>query len=261
MNMKDRIIQWLEKYKELTRCKGVVLGVSGGKDSTVVAMLAKKVWGDNVVGVIMPNGAQKDIDDAIQVCQVLNVKYKIVNIECAFKRLINAIEYPEGSNFNDVEFVYDKISDKSKTNIPPRLRMTTLYAIAQSIGYRVIGTGNASERTIGWTTKWGDSAYDFNPIACLTCTEVVKLGIELAKEFGLDEALVNKKPADGLTGKSDEDNFGFTYKQLDDWILLGTSGNNEIDDKIQLLRERGMHKQNMPKIFDPYINWPDEIPF
>lgn len=247
MNMKDRIIQWLKKYKELTNCKGVVLGVSGGKDSTVVAMLSKLVFGDNIVGVIMPNGAQKDIDDAIKVCQVLNIEYKIVNIKETYDALLKDMPI--------------KISDKSKTNIPPRLRMTTLYAIAQTLGYRVIGTGNASERTVGWTTKWGDGAYDFNPIACLTCTEVVKLGIELAKEFGLDEALINKKPADGLTGKSDEDNFGFTYKQLDDWILLGTSGNNEIDDKIQLLRERGMHKQSMPKIFDPYINWPDEIPF
>lgn len=247
MNTKDRIIQWLQKYKELTNCKGVVLGVSGGKDSTVVAMLAKKVWGDNVLGVLMPNGAQKDIDDAIKVCQVLNIEYKIVNIKETYDALLKDMPI--------------KISDKSKTNIPPRLRMTTLYAIAQTLGYRVIGTGNASERTVGWTTKWGDSAYDFNPIACLTCTEVVKLGIELAKEFGLDETLINKKPADGLTGKSDEDNFGFTYKQLDDWILLGTSGNNEIDDKIQLLRERGMHKQSTPKIFDPYINWPDDIPF
>lgn len=247
MNMKDRIIQWLQKYKELTNCKGVVLGVSGGKDSTVVAMLSKLVFGDNIVGVIMPNGAQKDIDDAIKVCQVLNIEYKIVNIKETYDALLKDMPI--------------KISDKSKTNIPPRLRMTTLYAIAQTLGYRVIGTGNASERTVGWTTKWGDGAYDFNPIACLTCTEVVKLGIELAKEFGLDETLINKKPADGLTGKSDEDNFGFTYKQLDDWILLGTSGNNEIDDKIQLLRERGMHKQSMPKIFDPYINWPDEIPF
>ena len=254
MNMKDRIIQWLQKYKELTNCKGVVLGISGGKDSTVVAMLAKKVWGDNVFGVLMPNGTQKDIDDAIRVCETLHINYRIVNINDAYRGLLDAIEYCPG-------LASLEISDKAKTNIPPRLRMTTIYAIAQTLGYRVIGTGNASERTIGWTTKWGDSAYDFNPIACLTCTEVVKLGIELAKEFGLDETLVNKKPSDGLTGKSDEDNFGFTYKQLDDWILLGTSGNNEIDDKIQLLRERGMHKQSMPKIFDPYINWPDEIPF
>lgn len=254
MNMKDRIIQWLEKYKELTRCKGVALGISGGKDSTVVAMLAKKVWGNNVFGVIMPNGIQKDIDDAVKVCETLHINYRIVNINDAYRGLLDAIEYCPG-------LASLEISDKSKTNIPPRLRMTTLYAIAQTLGYRVIGTGNASERTIGWTTKWGDGAYDFNPIACLTCTEVVKLGIELAKEFGLDETLVNKKPADGLTGKSDEDNFGFTYKQLDDWILLGTSGNNEIDDKIQLLREYGMHKQSMPKIFDPYINWPDEVPF
>ena len=265
MNMKDRIIQWLERYKKLTNCKGVVLGISGGKDSTVVAMLAKKVWGDNVFGVLMPNGAQKDIQDSIQVCETLGLNYNIVNIERAYNSIIGGIENKVVKDYETLDRTIvtngPKISDKAKTNIPPRLRMITLYAIAQSIGYRVIGTGNASERTIGWTTKWGDSAYDFNPIACLTCREVVELGIELAKEFGLDDKLIIKKPSDGLTGKSDEDNFGFTYKQLDDWILLGTSGDKEIDDKIQYLRECGMHKQTMPKIFDPYINWPDEIPF
>ena len=151
--MKQKIIDWLNEYKESTNAKGVVLGISGGKDSTVVAMLSKLVFGDNVVGVIMPNGIQNDIDDAIKVCDTLNIKYKIVIIENTFKKLINAIEYPESESTKEVEFDYSYISGKAKTNIPPRLRMTTLYAIAQTLGYRVIGTGNASERTIGWTTK------------------------------------------------------------------------------------------------------------
>ena len=247
ITMKQKIINWLNEYKETTKAKGVVLGISGGKDSTVVAMLSKLVFGDDVLGVIMPNGIQSDIDDAIQVCKTLNIKYKIVNIESAFKRLLASIEYPEDSNFNDVEFVYDNISDKAKTNIPPRLRMTTLYAIAQTLGYRVIGTGNASERYIGWFTKYGDGGCDLNPIAHLTCTEVIELGKQLCEEFNLPIDLIVKKPADGLTGKSDEENFGFTYKQLDDYIrLVDGSGNPEIDEKIETLHKYSEHKLKMP---------------
>lgn len=244
------IIDWMTMYKDATKCKGVVLGISGGKDSTVVAMLSKLVFGDNVVGVIMPNGAQKDIDDAIQVCKTLNIKYKIVNIENAFKRLIASIEYPEDSNFNDVEFVYDGISDKAKTNIPPRLRMTTLYAIAQTLGYRVIGTGNRSERAIGWFTKYGDGGCDFNPIALLTCTEVVQLGLYLCKQFNLNESLITKSPADGLTGKSDEDNFGFTYEQLDTWLKNdGDCGDEAVSDKIMKLYKQSEHKRMQPILY------------
>ena len=230
---KDSIINWLNNYKEKTKCKGVVLGISGGKDSTVVAMLSKLVFGDNVVGVIMPNGAQKDIDDAIQVCQVLNIEYKIINIKETYDALLKDMPI--------------KISDKAKTNIPPRLRMTTLYAIAQTLGYRVIGTGNASERYIGWFTKYGDEGCDLNPIAHLTCTEVVELGKQLCEEFNLPINLIVKKPADGLTGKSDEENFGFTYKQLDDYIrFVDGSGNPEVDEKIEKLHKYSEHKLKMP---------------
>lgn len=244
---KQKIINWLNEYKENTGCKGVVLGVSGGKDSTVVAMLSKLVFGDNVVGVIMPNGAQKDIDDAIQVCKTLNIKYKIVNIENTFKKLINAIEYPESETLHDIDFVYTCVSDKAKTNIPPRLRMTTLYAIAQTLGYRVIGTGNMSERYIGWFTKYGDGGCDLNPIAHLTCSEVIELGKQLCTEFNLPIDLVVKKPADGLTGKSDEENFGFTYKQLDDYIrFVEGSGDTTIDEKIKNMNKYSEHKLRMP---------------
>ena len=237
---KGRIIDWMNKYKKETNCKGVVLGISGGKDSTVVAMLSKKVFGDNVFGVIMPNGAQKDIDDAVTVCQTLDINYRIVNINDAYKGLLNAIAYCPG--MEDAN-----ISDKAKTNIPPRLRMTTLYAIAQTLGYRVIGTGNASERYIGWFTKYGDGGCDLNPIAHLTCTEVIELGKQLCEEFNLPIDLIVKKPADGLTGKSDEENFGFTYKQLDDYIrLVEGSGNPEIDEKIEKLHKYSEHKLKMP---------------
>lgn len=237
---KQKIINWLNEYKEKTNCKGVVLGISGGKDSTVVAMLSKLVFGDEVFGVIMPNGIQKDIDDAIKVCENLHINYRIVNINDAYKGLLDSIEYCPG-------LASLEITDKAKTNIPPRLRMTTLYAIAQTLGYRVIGTGNASERYIGWFTKYGDGGCDLNPIAHLTCSEVIELGKQLCTEFNLPIDLVVKKPADGLTGKSDEENFGFTYKQLDDYIrFVEGSGDTTIDEKIKNMHKYSEHKLRMP---------------
>lgn len=233
-----RLLNWLERYKNETNCRGVVLGVSGGKDSTIVAMLAKKIWGKNVFGVLMPNGNQKDIKDSIDICEQLEIHYSKVNIGSAIKALSNEIEAQAC-----------KISEKSQTNIPPRIRMATLYAIAQSLGYRVIGTSNASERYIGWSTKWGDSVSDVNPIGNLTCTEVVEMGKILAKEFGLDEKFVSKKPSDGLTGKSDEENFGFSYEELDNWILFGEGVSKEVADKIEEMHKYSEHKREMPPIF------------
>lgn len=233
------IIKWLNAYKEKTGCNGVVLGISGGKDSTTVAMLAKKVWGDNVIGVLMPNGHQADIADARQVVSTLGIQRIEVDISSVFSSLIDSIV-----NGGVI------VSDKSKTNIPPRIRMMTLYAIAQTVGYRVVGTGNASEAYIGWTTKWGDSAYDLNPIYHLTCTEVVELGLELAEEFGLDKELVQKIPSDGLTGKSDEDNFGFTYNLLDTWISKGILPDADIPtlSRIERLHDASEHKRSMPYV-------------
>lgn len=230
--MKQKIIDWLNEYKETTNARGVVLGISGGKDSTVVAMLSKLVFGDNVLGVIMPNGVQSDIDDAITVCEILNIDYKIINIKRTYDSLLGDMPVT--------------ISDKAKTNIAPRLRMTTLYAVGQTLGYRVIGTGNASERYIGWCTKFGDMGCDLNPIAHLTCHEVIDLGLSLCDEFNIPTELILKKPADGLTNMTDEENFGFTYAELDNFIKTGTSGNIEKDYKIDRLHFFSQHKIQLP---------------
>ena len=235
------ILVWLNTYKEATNCKGVVLGISGGKDSTVVAMLAKKIWGDNVFGVMMPNGDQKDIHDSFDIVRMLKLKHCVVDIDHAFAAICSDIQGGIGQN----------VSDKALTNVPPRLRMTTLYAIAQTLGYRVIGTGNLSEAYVGWTTKWGDSAYDFNPIAHLTCTEVMEIGKILAEDFGLDPKFVTKTPSDGLSGKSDEDNFGFTYKDLDNYIRADSDKVDmffpaELIDKIAEMHENSIHKREKP---------------
>lgn len=253
----EKVLSWLKNYKEETNCRGVVLGLSGGKDSTVVAMLAKKVWGaENVFGIIMPNGFQSDIDDAIEIASELGIRNAIVNIGAAIEALTRDIQFFESRNHlgeNDWFENCPPITDKAKTNIPPRIRMTALYAVAQSIGYRVIGTGNASEAYIGWTTKWGDSANDFNPIAHLTCTEVIEIGKILAQELGLDEKYVNKSPADGLTGKTDEDNFGFTYEELDRYIHNDTSIPEETARKIERLHVASEHKRQPPNRCNPNI--------
>lgn len=243
------ILDWLQQYKEVTRCRGVVLGISGGKDSTVVAMLAKKVWGCNVFGVLMPNGAQKDIDDALDIVKTLDIEHRIVNIETVYNSILHVIENRIEETPIGRDFVANcpKVTEKAKTNIPPRIRMTVLYAVAQTLGYRVIGTGNASEAYIGWTTKWGDSAYDFNPIAHLTCSEVMSLGELLADEFGLDKKFVTKTPSDGLCGKTDEDSFGFTYATLDGYISGGMINTDyETALKIEQMHQASEHKRNMP---------------
>lgn len=226
----DSIINWMSDFKTKNNVNGVVLGLSGGKDSTVVAMLAKKVFGGNVVAVSMPNGEQSDIADVQAIIKSLSLTATTVNIKNTFDQLI----YDTHMN----------ISDKAKTNIAPRIRMTVLYSIAQSLGYLVIGTGNKSEAMIGWTTKFGDSACDFNPIGNLPCREVIEIGKELAAEFGLEESFIVKKPADGLTSKTDEDNFGFTYDELDDYLLYNIEGPNIT--KIKNMIAWAEHKRKMP---------------
>ena len=248
----NQITEWLTKYKEKTNCKGVVLGLSGGKDSTVVAMLAKMIWGDNVIALLMPQGKQKDISDSLAIARTLNLNYRVVNIETIVNSLKHVVELRVDKNDNGEDDYFENcppISEKAKTNIPPRIRMTVLYAVAQSMGYRVIGTGNLSESYIGWTTKWGDNACDFNPLAFLTCTQVVEVGKYLASKFGLDEKYIIKTPSDGLCGKTDEESFGFTYKQLDEWILKGNQVNRYDSDviiQIEKMHALSEHKRSMP---------------
>ena len=260
MNKKiyNKIIKGIRDYCTNTGCRGFVLGVSGGKDSTVVAkLLVDAIGADKILGVLMPNGEQHDIKDSIKVCELLGINYHTVNIGNVYNCLLSAVHEPETSNtkmipdidgsfypetepFNRIATTNNgfqfQVSPKARTNIPPRIRMTVLYTIAQSIGYRVCGTGNKSEHYIGWFTKWGDGACDFNPIADLTCTEVIELG----HYMGLPDDLVNKTPADGLTGKSDEENFGFTYTELDEYLTcLSITPNSS---KFNEMHKKSQHK-------------------
>lgn len=213
----ERLINGIKYYCDNTKCNGFVIGISGGKDSIVVAKLLVDALGkDKVFGILMPNGVQKDIADSYKVCHLLDIDYQEVDIHYMYRELLQAI-YNDCTQLDTAITMNHNtysITEKAKTNILPRLRMTVLYAIAQSRGFRVCGTGNLSEHYIGWFTKWGDGACDFNPIAHLTCTEVIKLGHYMK----LPTELVDKIPSDGLTGKSDEENFGFTYRELDEFL-------------------------------------------
>jgi len=204
----EGIIKWIQKWFE-TNGKGcnAVIGISGGKDSTVCAGLLVKALGkDRVIGVLMPNGAQADINDSYKVCELLGINKYVINIDQAYRHILRAI----GFNLIDV-------SKQTEENLPPRLRMSVLYAVSQSVNGRVCNTCNLSEDWVGYSTRYGDSVGDFSPLSNYTVTEVKEIGHYL----GLPDELVDKTPIDGLCGKSDEENLGFTYAELDQYIRNG----------------------------------------
>lgn len=224
--VKDQVIRWIRDWFEVNG-KGcnAVIGISGGKDSSVVAALCVEALGvDRVIGVTMPNGVQKDISDSMKLINHLGIRHYNVNIADTYNALMNTIGEqfaPDGT----------QISRQTIINMPPRLRMTTLYAVSQSLNGRVANTCNLSEDWVGYSTRYGDAAGDFSPLGGLTVAEVKAIG----REMGLPADLVDKTPSDGLSGKSDEDNLGFTYTVLDRYIRTGVCDDPKtkasIDDK------------------------------
>lgn len=212
----EKIIEWVKDYVTSTKAKGVIIGMSGGKDSLVSAAICVKALGkDKVLGVIMPNGEMADITDALDSCKMLGIDYEIIDISTAYKNIIEETGFTlQGRNAN--------VTNITTINTPPRLRMTVLYALAGSLNYLVVNTSNLSEIMVGYSTKWGDSAGDIAPLADYTKSEVCKIGLAL----GLPDNLVNKTPSDGLSGKSDEEKLGFTYTELDTFIRTGEKGNS-----------------------------------
>lgn len=246
---KDEIVEWIRNYFERngSKCSAVV-GISGGKDSTIVAALCAEALGnDRVVGVMMPNGIQPDIADSCCVVECLGIRSMTVDISTAYKGMYTAIADAAAL----AGFIYDAdtagLSKQAQINLPPRLRMATLYAVAQSLpnGGRVANTCNLSEDYVGYSTKYGDSAGDFSPLAQLTVQEVRQIG----RELPIPPHLVDKTPSDGLCGKSDEENLGFTYAQLDDFIRKWTSGDKSIDAKIITMHNKNLHKLRPMPVF------------
>lgn len=230
----DKIIDWIKIYFAGTGTENTkaVVGISGGKDSTIAAALLCRALGpDRVIGVLMPDGSQKDIQYAYEVCEYLGIKYYEINIGLTSSALAEA--------FPDELFELNDDNDIYWTNTPARIRMATLYGVAGLVGGRVCNTGNRSEAYIGYTTKYGDLAGDFALLKHFTVREVLEIGDALDLPYNL----VHKVPSDGMSGKSDEDKIGFSYETLDNYLLEGTYPDYDTYCKIEQMHKRGMHKQ------------------
>ena len=237
---KEDLVKWIRDFFEVNGpgCNAVV-GISGGKDSSIAAAVCVEALGrDRVFGVLMPNGEQSDIDKAQLLVNHLGIDHCIVNIKAAYDGLLEAIKAS-----NSVE----ELSRQTIINLPPRIRMSTLYAISQSKNGRVVNTCNLSEDWVGYSTRYGDAAGDFSPLSHLTVSEVKEIG----RLLGLPSELVDKAPSDGLCGKTDEDNLGFTYAALDHYIRNGVCEDEETKEKIDTLHTRNLFKLELMPAFVP----------
>lgn len=228
--VRDDIVEWIRGWFEDNGkgCKAVI-GLSGGKDSSVAAALCVEALGkDRVLGVLMPNGEQFDIDVAHSLADHLGIESVVINIKDAYDGVVGELRKH-----------FDTFDGQAKVNLPPRLRMTVLYAVSQSVGGRVVNTCNLSEDWVGYSTKFGDGAGDFSPLSKLTVQEVKAVG----RSLGLPEMFVEKVPIDGLCGLTDEDNLGFTYAVLDRYIREGVCEDEETKARIDR-----MHKANLFKL-------------
>lgn len=229
IKVKDQCVEWIRSFFENNGpgCNAVV-GISGGKDSSIVAALCVEALGkERVIGVLMPQGVQHDIDMAYLLVNHLGIKHYEINVKDAVDAIIN--NFPKGLD----------ITAQTRQNIPPRIRMSTLYAVSQSCNGRVANTCNLSEDWVGYSTRYGDSVGDFSPLSNLTVTEAKEIGYCL----GLPRVLVDKTPIDGLCGKTDEENLGFTYVELDVYIRTGYIA----DQAKKALIDR-KHKANLFKL-------------
>ena len=229
LKIKNNCVQWIRDFfEENGKGCNAVLGISGGKDSSIAAALCVEALGkDRVIGVLMPQGEQHDIDKAFMLVNHLGIKHYVVNIKDAVDGVLHSLPADLA------------VSEMTKTNLPPRIRMSTLYAISQSCNGRVCNTCNLSEDWVGYSTRYGDSVGDFSPMSYLTVTEVKEIG----RLLGLPDELVDKVPIDGLCGKTDEDNLGFTYAELDIYIRTG-----KIDDPAKKALIDDKHRKNLFKL-------------
>ena len=235
--IKNECVAWIRDFFEKNGkdCNAVV-GISGGKDSSVVAALCVEALGkDRVIGVLMPCGEQSDIDMAQLLVDTLGIRRYIINIKDAVEGLTKAIPFD--------------LSDQSRVNLPPRIRMSTLYAVSQSHNGRVANTCNLSEDWVGYSTRYGDSVGDFSPCSHLTVQEVKAIG----RLLGLPDVLIDKAPSDGLCGKTDEDNLGFTYAELDRYIRTGEIEDQEHKALIDRKHKLNLFKLQLMPAFEPDI--------
>lgn len=233
--VKNECVEWIRDFfRENGKDCNAVVGISGGKDSSIAAALCAEALGkDRVIGVLMPQGEQHDIDMAYLLVEHLGIKHYEINIKETVDALTKAIS-------QNVE-----LSLQAKTNLPPRIRMSLLYAVSQSNNGRVANTCNLSEDWVGYSTRYGDAAGDFSPMSHLTVTELKEIGHIL----GLPKELVEKIPIDGLCGKTDEENLGFTYAELDKYIREGVIEDTAKKDLIDKKHKANLFKLQMMPCF------------
>ena len=240
LKIKNDCVAWIRDFfaKNGPDCNAVI-GISGGKDSSIAAALCVEALGrDRVIGVLMPCGVQHDIDCAYALVNHLGIRHYVVNIK-------DAVEGIKAAMPADLE-----LSTQAITNLPPRIRMSTLYAVSQSCNGRVVNTCNLSEDWVGYSTRYGDAAGDFSPLSRLTVAEVKQIGLLL----NLPEFLVEKIPIDGLCGKTDEENLGFLYSELDRYIRTGEIDDPKKKERIDRMHERNLFKLQLMPCFEPDLD-------
>lgn len=236
---KERLVSWIYDWFKINGdgCNAIV-GLSGGKDSNIVATLCVEALGkDRVIGVTMPNIVQTDhnvlkddLKDVDVLVKCLGIRLITIPIHSAYCDTIAALQMGLGAD--------TPVSEQTQINLAPRLRMATLYAVSQSLNGRVANTCNLSEDYVGYSTRWGDSVGDFAPLANLTVTELKLLG----KELNIPYNLIDKVPADGLCGKTDEDNLGFSYDVLDKYIRTGICEDKFAKELIDKKHQKNLFK-------------------
>ena len=242
----EKAINWIKEFVESSGAEGVVVGNSGGKDSaTVIAMAARALGKDKVLTIAMPcNSIKEDLEDAKLVSMTFNVPLLEIDLSDSyntFERTIN----------DSLKGIGKELVNESKVNSKPRFRMTTLYSVAQTMNYLVIGTGNLCEQMVGYTTKWGDNASDFNPIGNFTVREVLAIG----KYLGVPDRIINKAPSDGLGSKTDEEKMGVTYDQIEEYIETGKTA-EEAMPIIERKNRVSKHKRSLvPKYTFDRVNY------
>ncbi|MDR0447428.1 MAG: NAD(+) synthase [Treponema sp.] len=235
--VKDGIVQWIQNYfnKNGRDCLAII-GISGGKDSSITAALCTKALGaDRVFGVLMPQGEQADIGVSLELVNHLGISHCVINIGNCVDSLLGAVKEGEIT-----------INRQASVNIPARIRMTALYAVSATVNGRVANTCNLSEDWVGYSTKFGDSAGDFSPLSRMTVTEIKAIG----RELKLPPKFIDKTPEDGLSGMTDEENLGFSYAVLDKYIRDGICDDPVIKDKIDRLHKNNLHKQELMPCYE-----------
>lgn len=251
LRITEQVIDWTRAYFIDNPDGKAIIGISGGKDSTICAAILKEAIGaDRIIAVMMPNGHQTDISDSYAVCDFLGIPEKNryeINILDAYTDLMEELS---NSYFEFNHDISDPLNNPViKTNLPARLRMCTLYSVAAMYpGSRVVNTSNFSEKYIGYSTKWGDGVGDFSIIGSLLVKEVLEIGDDL----NLPYYLVHKTPADGMSGKSDEDKIGFSYEELDNYLSRQGTVSENVIKQIERMHRANAHKVERMPTFNPF---------